>query len=503
MVSVRTFDFVAPLRQIAFFCALALPAIAQQQSDFYRTVTLETPAGVNFEASGLAVLPDGRLAVALRKGEVWMLNKPSAEPPTVKNIGCKLFASGLHEILGLAWHDGALYATQRAEVTRLSDTDGDGAADEYLTAARGWGVSGNYHEYAYGPIIDRQGNLFTTLNASMGKGWKGAGDEERHPLWRGWCVRTSPDGRLEPWCAGFRSPSGIGADADGEIFVSDQQGNWMPANPIFHIRQGAFFGHADSLPDMLRPESPVKHPGKLPENLTVAEAMGKVPGYCPPAVWLPYLKMGQSTTGLCCDTTAGKFGPFAKQMFAGEFVIAGVNRVFLEKIGGEFQGACFPFIKDLQCAALALSFLPDGSMIVGQTNRGWNSTGNRPFGLQRIVWTGKTPFEIQTMEAIKGGFRYTFTEAVDAASLPKPGGNSFDGISYTYPLHSKYGGDELNKQPVETKAAALSQDGMTLELQCGGLRAGHVHEFRLPELRSKSGQKLWHREAFYTLNRLP
>ena len=34
---------------------------AQDQSDYYRTVTLETPPGVNMEASGLAVLPDGKL----------------------------------------------------------------------------------------------------------------------------------------------------------------------------------------------------------------------------------------------------------------------------------------------------------------------------------------------------------------------------------------------------------------------------------------------------------
>ncbi|MCE2695456.1 MAG: hypothetical protein LW645_14510, partial [Verrucomicrobiaceae bacterium] len=125
---------------------LLLPAslFAQTPSDYYRIETYELPKGVNFEASGLAVLPDGKLAVALRKGEIWIAQNPSdsAKPDF------KRFASGLHEILGLAWHDGALYATQRVEVTKLRDVNGDGVADEYLTAASGWGVSGNYHEYA-------------------------------------------------------------------------------------------------------------------------------------------------------------------------------------------------------------------------------------------------------------------------------------------------------------------------------------------------------------------
>jgi hypothetical protein len=175
----------APLRQILSFLAFATVSHAQTQSDYYRIETYELPKGVNFEASGLAVTAEGKLAVGLRKGEVWIEGKK----------GFQLFASGLHEILGLAWHDGALYATQRAEVTKLRDSDGDGKADEYLTASTGWGVSGAYHEYAYGPVFDAQGNAYTSLNCSMGKAWKGAGDESTHPLWRGWVVRMTPEGK--------------------------------------------------------------------------------------------------------------------------------------------------------------------------------------------------------------------------------------------------------------------------------------------------------------------
>ncbi|OYW18328.1 MAG: hypothetical protein B7Z55_10820, partial [Planctomycetales bacterium 12-60-4] len=197
---------------LAAFLLLTTAALAQDQSAYYKIETYEAPKGVNFEASGIAVLPDGKLAVGLRKGEVWIAQNPAT--PAKPNF--KLFATGLHEILGLAWHDGALYATQRSEVTKLRDTDSDGKADEYLSAATGWGVSGAYHEYAYGPVFDKEGNLYTSLNASMGKAWKGAGDAEKHPLWRGWVVRTTPQGKLEPWCDGFRSPCGIGQNAEGD-----------------------------------------------------------------------------------------------------------------------------------------------------------------------------------------------------------------------------------------------------------------------------------------------
>lgn len=456
---------------------------AQKQPDYYRIETYDLPDGVNFEASGLAVTGDGRLAVALRKGEVWIEGKG----------GFQLFASGLHEILGLAWHDGALYATQRAEVTKLRDTDGDGKADEYLTAATGWGVSGAYHEYAYGPVFDAAGNLYTSLNCSMGKPIV-----EGDTLWRGWVVRTSPQGRLEPWCAGFRSPCGIGQNAVGDIFITDQQGNWMPATPLFHARKGAYFAHADSIPDAMRPESPVKIDARQPDGtLTVAEAMKSVRGYCPPAVWLPYVKMGQSATGVACDQSGGKFGPFEKQLFLGEFVLSGVNRVFLEKVGGEYQGACFPFVDGLQCAALALAFLPDGSLIVGESNRGWNSKGNRPFGLQKYVWTKKTPLDVRKMELTRAGFRLTFTLPVEKAPL-----GEITGQSYTYPFTSKYGGTELDAKPLQISEAKLSDDGMMLDVSIANLREGYVHELGLPQLKAKDGTPLWHRMAYYTLNRL-
>lgn len=498
------------LFQAAAMSAIAAPPVAEPvlseeqvqmhheeqrlQPDYYRTETYELPKGVNFEASGIAVLPDGKMAVALRKGEVWIAQTPT----NLTQPDFKLFATGLHEILGLAWHDGALYATQRSEVTKLRDTDNDGMADEYASAATGWGVSGNYHEYAYGPVIDAKGNLFTSLNAGMGKGWKGAGDEEStHPLWRGWMMRTTPEGKMEPWCAGFRSPCGIGTDAEGEIFITDQQGNWIPTTPLFHARKGAWFSHMDAMADTQRPDSPVKVDPKQPDGITVAQAMQQVKGYTPAAVWLPYVKMGQSGTGVRCDLTDGKFGPYEKQMFLGEFVLSGVNRVFLEKVGGEYQGACFPFIDGLQCAALALNFLQDGSLVIGQSNRGWNSAGNRPFGLQRLVWTQKMPLEVRRMELTKEGFRFTFTQPVDPVSL-----GGFNGQSYTYLFQSKYGSPEVDPRTLELAVGELSADGLTMEVKCTELRPGYVHEIQLPALKAKDGTPLWHRMAYYTLNKL-
>jgi hypothetical protein len=245
----------------------------------------------------------------------------------------------------------------------------------------------------------------------------------------------------------------------------------------------------------------VADPGKLPQEITVVEAQKQVKGYVPPAVWFPYVKTGQSPTGMACDLTGGKFGPFGKQMFVGEFVLSGVNRVFLEKVGGEYQGAVFKFVDGLQCAALSLAFLHDGSLLVGESNRGWNSQGSRSFGIERIRWTGKMPFEIAKMEAVRDGFLITFTEKPDAAAVMNTANYTMS--SYTYLYHSKYGSNEVDTKPVTITGAQIEKNGTAVRLKCEGLRQGYVHELKLGGIKAASGGNLAHAEAYYTLNKLP
>src|SRR5476651_1923952 len=133
---------------------------------------------IALEVSGMDFTADGKLAVAIRKGEVWLLDGVLTR--AADKISYKLFASGLHEPLGLLRDGDSLLVTQRTEMTRLRDTNGDGVADEYLTAGRGWNVSGAYHGYAYGPKRDGRGNLWATLNVDMGD------HADNKAAWRGW-----------------------------------------------------------------------------------------------------------------------------------------------------------------------------------------------------------------------------------------------------------------------------------------------------------------------------
>ena len=48
-------------------------AIAAKEAEYYRISTVALPEGVVLEVGGLETMPDGRLAVATRRGDVWMI----------------------------------------------------------------------------------------------------------------------------------------------------------------------------------------------------------------------------------------------------------------------------------------------------------------------------------------------------------------------------------------------------------------------------------------------
>ncbi len=458
-----------------------------------RNANWQPGKGLALEVGGMDWTADGRLAVVIRKGEVWFLSNVDAD--SADAITYHRFASGLHEPLGILRDGDGFLVAQRAEITRLRDSDGDDVADQYLTAASGWNVSGNYHAYIYGPERDAGGRLWVTTNLDMGD------RADNDAPWRGWALTLNPDGNLTPQAGGMRSPCGLGSNRAGDLFFSDQQGSWIPTTPIYHLRRGKFYGNPEGIAPQKLPGSPLRLSTPLPTGQLYPEAVRALPELAAPAVWLPYNKMGRSATDIQLIDEDGKFGPFDGQLLVGEFTNASVNRLFLERVGGEYQGACFPFLSGFPAAVFRLTFGGDGSLYVGMTNRGWSSLGSRSYGLQRVRWTGKAPFEILEMRAKPDGFELVFTHPIDPDTATNPA--SYRLTSYTYRYQGAYGGPEENTRPHTISRAVLGGDGRSVRLSVDGLRAMYVHELRAEGVRNVSGQPLLHPDAYYTLNRIP
>jgi hypothetical protein len=452
---------------------------ASREFEHYRPLSVLEPAEVVLEVGGLDVMDDGRPVITTRRGEVWVVDGAYDDPPF--DARYERFAFGLHEPLGAWWHDGALLVAQRGEVTRLTDLDGDDRADLFETVSEPWGVSGNYHEFAFGPEPDGQGRMWVTLNV----GFCGSLGKSIVP-WRGWALIVEPDGTLVPVCGGLRSPNGLGRNAAGDMFCCDNQGDWVATNKMMHLDFGDWHGHPAG-------DAWYGTAGMLPP---IGEASWK-----PPAVWFPYDRMGRSASDILLDDTGGAFGPFEGQLFVGDQYAASVMRVALEQVEGVYQGACFPFLKGLDCGVNRLAWGKDGSLFVGMTNRGWWSFGTRGWGLQRVVYTGRVPYEMLDMKARPDGFTITFTKPVDRASAARRGAYAM--ASFTYARWEKYGAPEIDRLDHEIVSVAVSDDGRTVHLRVDGLRPGHVHELVLGDIPSAGGEELLHREAYYTLNVIP
>ncbi len=468
---------------------------AKTEQDYYEIKTLPIPKDIYLEIGGLATMPDGRLAVSTRRGEIWIIENPYQKEN--HQVHYKRFASGLHEVLGLAYKDGSFYCSQRGELTKITDTDRDGVADSYVPVYQ-FDLSGNYHEYTYGPVFDKNGDMLVTLNLA----WVGFG-EGKFAKWRGWLLKIKPDGTMEPHSAGLRSPAGYSINDEGDIFYGENQGDWVGSGRVTHLAKGDFAGNPGGLKWAKEPNSPFKLTlEEIQDNgAPMYEAAAKVKNLKLPAVWFPHAIMGISTADILQDSTKGKFSPFPGQYFVADQGQSKVMRMGLEKVNGVYQGFCINYREGFQSGILRERFGLDGSMFVGMTSRGWGSTGKADFGLQRLFWNGEMPFEIENIRAKPDGFELSFTQAVDVNSVKKAA--SYALRSYIYKYQHQYGSPIIELKDLKITAIEVSADKRSVRLVIDGLRKYYIHEFKLEGIRNESGDPLLHETAYYTLNQIP
>ncbi len=464
---------------------------ATKEQRFYKISNIDLPDSIILEVGGMAFMEKGELAVCTRRGEIWIINdlSKSGKPVFTK------FAAGLHEPLGLAYHDGSIYVNQRSELTKITDTDKDGAADLFETI-QSWPLSGNYHEYAYGPLVMPNGDMLVTLNLS----WVGRG--ESLTKWRGWMMKITRDGKLVPYAAGMRSPAGFGFNDAGDLFFAENQGDWISSGKITHIEEGDFATHPASLRWSGEEGSSIKHlkRDQFPDSIGSLHEFGKnIKNFKEPSVIFPHTLMGISTSDIV--TIPEGFGPFEGQMLVGDQGHSKIMRAYVEKVNGKYQGACFPFLEGFSSGVLRLAWAENNTLFVGMTSRGWSATGPAPYGLQSVTWRGATPFEIKTIKATSDGFELEFTKPVNKTLAGNE--NNYKVTGFTYVYHKKYGSPVVDQKDCIVEDAEVSADGLTVRIFVRGLREGYIHQLDVNGVRSQKAENVLHPVAYYTLNSIP
>jgi hypothetical protein len=336
--------------------------------------------------------------------------------------------------------------------------------------------------------------MWVTLNRPFGE------EPFGRAKWRGFAMAIEAStGAWEVIASGLRSPAGVEAAPWGDVFYTDNQGEWNGASKLAHLERGDFHGHPWGIQDTKLPEWKHGEVPQPPDKTLMPLVKRTLPSFKLPAVWFPYDEMGRSPAGFVWDTE-GRFGPFFRNhVFVGDQFDASLIRVTLEQVNGRWQGACYPFRMGLASGVTRIAWGADGSLLVGMTNRGWGSRGQATYGLQRVKWSGATPFELAEMRAVPGGFELEFTAPLDAKLAADPA--TWRMSSYTYELHEEYGSAKMDEQPLAPRPGVL--DATRVRLALDGLRAGYVHELHYELLRDAGGAAPLHERAYYTLVELP
>lgn len=434
--------------------------------------------------TGLTWRGDGTLVVSSLEGRIWLGRDTDGD-----GLEDRLapFSDELAAPFGVAASGDAIDAINKYGLVRLSDADGDGLADRTELVASGWGHTRDYHDWAVGLPRDAAGNYYVSLPCQQDD------RTEAGAKLRGTVVKLTPrvatpdDPRrfaIDQLAAGLRFPQGIALSEAGELFVTDNQGNYTPFNELNHVTTGARYGFINQL----------------------ESKRGLNPPFQTAAVEIPH-PWTRSVNGICfLPAERGKHGAFAGHLIGCEYDTRRLVRMSLEQVAGEFQGAVYPFSTEPAAGEetfegpLTCQVAPNGDLYIGNIrDSGWGAGANTG-SLVRLRASGELPAGIAEIWAQKGGFAIEFTQPLDRKQAGNPGCYAIS--SYRRESTPAYGGPDLERRAEKIRGVDVAEDGRSVTIALGDLREGFVYEFHLRNLAGKNG--FFPAEAYYTLrHRVP
>ncbi|MFJ3407576.1 family 16 glycoside hydrolase [Promicromonospora sp. NPDC090134] len=455
------------------------------------TLTDLRPEGFEPMVSGLDWTDDDRLAVVTsgsvspggwvpdpEPGEVFLLDNVTGAT-SKDQVTYEKVATDLLNPMGIAVIGESIYVSERDRLTELTDPDGDGFYDDHRTVAE-WPFGGNFHEFAFGLLYDDD-SFYVNLSVAINNG--GATTDPQPAENRGTAIKVDREtGEVEFVAGGLRTPNGMVKGPDGELFVMDNQGAWLPSSKLVHIEQGKFFNH------FTNPSGPYD-----------AQPVSA------PALWVPQNEIGNSPSAPVQLTE----GPYAGQLVFGDVTYGGLQRGFLEKVDGEYQGAVFRHSAGLEAGVNRTVVGPDGALYVGGIGEGgnWSEPGKLRYGLQKLTANGEDAFDMTEMRVTKKGFEIEYTQPLSQETVDKIAENpnaAFRMDHWRYVPTRAYGGPKVDEQQLFVSGATVSRDRTKVTLTVDGRQPGYVVHLRSPRpFADAEGRELWNTEAWYTLNAIP
>ncbi len=461
--------------------------------------------------TGLSWNPQGKLLMTTLKGEVFVAVDTTGDG---QEDELRCLADGLATPYGLAARQHEVFVITKTALCRLENVDWyrlqgvrsrygvrsiygkdeDGPTSHIDVLASGWGVTDDYHDWAVGLISENNGEYYIALPCQQDQ------RSERAGTHRGQLLKLVPrtanqtEFDIEVISSGHRFPMGLARSREGELFVTDNQGNYNPFNELNHVRKGAHFGFI---------------------NANEKERGYKPPRYDKPAIDIPH-PWTRSVNGICfLDTPQalreqGKtavFGRLEGHLIGCEYDSRQLIRMTLQKVGDTYQGAAYPLsiapenVEDGLLGPIVCAVSPRGELYVGNIrDSGWGAGNNVGDIVQIKIEPDKLPCGIAEVRATQDGFTLDFFRPVDRTKAADSANYSL--ASYRREPTPSYGGPNLDRRIEKIDAIEVSPDAKRVTLRLAALRAGFLYEFQLKPL--VRGKEMFHpAEAHYTLNTIP
>jgi hypothetical protein len=456
----------------------------QQVADIPGFIAEQLPVPIDEMPISLAWSPSGHMFMGSLKGGVFRVVDTDGDD--IEDAYQSVTAN-FPTPYGIWAGDEFIDVLTKFALIRLSDPS-DGVFRSQTVLADDWGYSHDYHDWAVGLERDAAGNYFIALPCQQDQ----RSAEAAHR--RGTALRLSPTEApgsrpfvVEEISAGLRFPMGIALSSAGELFTTDNQGNYNPFNELNHLRKGKRYGFINKL-----------------ENRD-----GFSPPFESPAINLPH-PWTRSVNGICFLKTPGDwadtenlYGPFEGHLIGCEMNGRALVRMSLQKVGDTFQGAAYPFSRpatdreDFE-GPIVCEVAPNGDLYVGNLHdSGWGG-GQNTGSIVRLKPNGDYAAGIAEVRAQSDGFKINFTKPVNASAATNK--SNYRIRSYRKIATPAYGGDDKDIRQEKVAAIDISQDTKQVLLRLDDLREGFVYEI---DVDFGEEQPLFPSQAHYTMRSIP
>lgn len=447
---------------------------AQQVTTLPGYVGERLPLPAAMMPTALAHDAAGRLLITSLKGDLLRAEDTSGDGLEHE---VAILQQGLSAPFGVLAQGQDVLVIHKPELLRLSDSNGDGHYDRREVVLDGWGHTDDYHDWVTGPVLGADGSLFV----ATGSDYSQKNRNRDLAKWRGKVLQGTSTGDVVPYAHELRYPIGLAADAQGRLFVSDQQGVQNTFNEINHIVPGGAYGvpglqDGEGSPEPLPAAVQVPHPWTRSVNGIF---------FLPEEIPTPF-----AGHGIGCE-------------YNEKFLI----RFSLQEVDGALQGACYPFtrttwqhLEETFLGPICGMATASGEIYIGSIfDSGWLG-GPNVGEIVRLKPTGEFGNGIREIRAIPGGFEIEFIAAVDPVAAIQQSAYSLSG--YTRVWGGSYATNDSGRYSPPIDSIELLDDQRTVRLSVSNLKPGFVYDWNIGKI-DAAGRELFPSYGSYTLNRIP